>query len=92
MFFFFCNQTIISYGIVPCLWYSTLCIASVLQKVEEDCNSGFLIGGQLISDLSYTDDIAAVSTSMESLQKYLEFRSALARHAEEVGLLLRLSS
>ena len=58
-------------------------IASVLQKVEEDCDSGFLIGGQLISNLSYADDIAAVGTSVESLQKYLD---ALAKHAEEVGL------
>ncbi len=57
-------------------------IASVLQKVEEECNSGFTIGGQLISNLSYADNIAVVGSSMESLHKYLD---ALVSHAEEVG-------
>ena len=42
----------------------------------------------MISNLSYADDTAAVSTSMESLQKYLD---ALVRHAEEVGLHVNVS-
>ena len=37
----------------------------------------------MISNLSYTDDIVVIGSSMESLQKYID---ALARHSEEVGL------
>ena len=63
-------------------------IASIILKTEEECNSGFSIGGQLLSNLSYADDIAAVNSSSQELQKYLH---ALARHSAEVGLFVNVS-
>ncbi len=58
-------------------------IAAIQQQVEEECNSGISMGGHLISNLSYADDIAVVSNSVDGLQKYLD---ALSYHSSQVGL------
>ena len=58
---------------------------AVLKPV---CSSRLHIGGQLLSNLSYADDIAAVSKSQIDLQNFL---NSLARHATEVGLSINVS-
>ena len=65
-----------------------LVITAVISKAENECDSGFSIGGQLLSNLSYADDIAAVSKSQIDLQNFL---NSLARHATEVGLSINVS-
>ena len=65
-----------------------LVIAHVLSKVEEDCDSSYSVGGQLISNLSYADDIAVISNSIEDIQGYLD---GLAKYAGEVGLHVNVS-
>ncbi len=58
-------------------------IAAILQQVEEECSSGVTMGGHLISNLSYADDIAVISNSVNGLQEYLD---ALSHHSSLVGL------
>ena len=63
-------------------------VASIILKTEEECDTGYPIGGQIISNLSYADDIAAMSHDSHKLQEYVNI---LARHAEEVGLYINVS-
>ena len=63
-------------------------IASIIYKTEATCNSGFSIGGHLLSNLGYADDIAAVNNSSSEMQKFI---NTLAKNAEEVGLFINLS-
>ncbi len=58
-------------------------IASIIQKADEECPTGTSIGGHLISNLSYADDIAILSSSVDGLQKYL---NALSHQSSLVGL------
>ena len=58
-------------------------LAAIILKTEEEENSGFSIGGQIISNLSYADDIAASNTNIDSLQNFI---NRLAMNASEVGL------
>ena len=46
-------------------------IATVILQAEAECNSRYSIGGNLISNLSYADDIAAMSRSSKELQQFL---------------------
>ena len=73
-------------------------IAAVLYKTEEDTKhcrppdqdctySGYSIGGQVISNLGYADDIAAINANKYNLQMFL---SKLAKYAEEVGLKINI--
>ncbi len=63
-------------------------IAAIQQQVEEECNSGISMGGHLISNLSYADDIAVVSDSVDELQKYLD---SLSYHSSKVGLKINVA-
>ena len=47
-------------------------ITIVIWKAESDCMSGFTIGGQLISNLAYADDISLRNSSQRELQKLLD--------------------
>ena len=40
-------------------------IASIIAKAEEDCGTGFSIGGRILSDLTYADDIALINQSQK---------------------------
>ena len=63
-------------------------IAAIILKTESDCKSGFSIGGHLLSNLSYADDIAATNTSKEELQAFLD---CVVKYLAEVGLFINVS-
>ena len=46
-------------------------IATVILQAGTECNSRYYIGGNLISNLSYADDIAAMSRSSKELEQFL---------------------
>ncbi len=46
-------------------------IALIIQKADEECHCGASIGGHRKSNLSYADDIAVLSNSVDGLQKSL---------------------
>ena len=58
-----------------------------MVKTEEVCNSGFSIGGRILSNLSYADDIALTNECPIKLQ---EFANELAKNAKEIGLEVNL--
>jgi len=45
-------------------------IAAIVLR--DSCNSGFSIGVRLLSNLSYANDITAISNSQNDLQKFLD--------------------
>ena len=63
-------------------------IASIINKTESSCNSGFSIGGHLLSNLGYADDIAILNNSEIEIQKFIDI---LSKNAEEVGLFINVS-
>ena len=63
-------------------------IASIIHKTESICNSGFSIGGHLLTNLGYADDIEILNDSSQEMQKYID---NLATNAEEVGLSTNIS-
>ena len=63
-------------------------VASIINKTESSCNSGYSIGGHLLSNLAYADDIATLNNSVIEMQKYID---TLAKNAEEVGLYINIS-
>ena len=63
-------------------------IAAIISKAESDCKSGFSIGGHLLSNLSYADDIAAINQSPKDLQAVLD---CIVKYSAEVGLFLNIS-
>ena len=65
-----------------------LLIAAILLKAESECNSGYSIGGFLISNLSYADDIATLSRSSQELQCFLDI---IAKYSADVGLFVNVS-
>ena len=56
-------------------------LAAVILKTEDVCNSGFSIGGHIISNLSYADDIALTNTCPANLQTFV---NELAKNALEI--------
>ena len=62
-------------------------IAAIITKSEE-CQSGFSIGGQLLSNLSYADDIALINSKSNDLQQFID---PLVKHSAEVGLHINVS-
>ena len=62
-------------------------IVAIIWKSESDCQSGFSIGGKLISNLTYADDIALVNTA----QKDQKFIDCLVKYSAEVGLCVNVS-
>ena len=63
-------------------------IAALVLQVENECTSGFSIGGHTLSNLSYADNIAVISNSRCELQTFLHL---LAKYAAEVGLKINVS-
>ena len=59
-----------------------------MLKAEDVCNSGFSIGGCVLSNLSYADDIALLNECTAKLQ---DFVNELAKIAKEIGLEINLS-
>ena len=59
-----------------------------MLKTEDVCNSGFSIGGCILSNLSYADDIALLNKCTAKLQ---DFVNQLAKNAKEIGLEINLS-
>ena len=62
--------------------------AAIISKAESDCKSGFSIGGHLLSNLSFADDIAAINQSPKDLQAFLD---CIVKYSAEVGLFLNIS-
>ena len=67
---------------------SCVALAAVMLKTEEVCNSGFSIGGHILSNLSYADDIALTNECPIQLQLFV---NELAKNAKEIGLEINLS-
>ena len=63
-------------------------LAAVMLKTEEVCDSGFSIGGRILSNLSYADDIALLNECSTKLQLFV---NELAKNAKEVGLEINLA-
>ena len=63
-------------------------LAAVILKTEDVCNTGFSIGGHIISNLSYADDIALSNTCPANLQLFV---NELAKNASDIGLEINLS-
>ena len=63
-------------------------IATFILEAESECKSGFSIGGQLLSNLTYADDIAATNRSQRELQTFLD---CLVKYSSEVGLHINVS-
>ena len=61
---------------------------AIILKSETECNSGFSIGGHLLSNLNCADDIAAISGSCQELQAFLD---CLAKYSAEVVLFINIS-
>ena len=62
-------------------------LAAVMLRTEETCNSGFSIGGNILSNLSYADDIALTNDCPHKLQQFV---NELAKNAREIGLEINL--
>ena len=63
-------------------------LAAVILKTEDSCQSGYPIGGRVLSNLSYADDIAVVNDCLVHLQSFVD---ALSENAQEIGLQINLS-
>ena len=63
-------------------------IATIILKAESECSSGYSIGGHLLSNLSYADDIAAIAKSSNDLQKFLDL---VVEYSAEVGLFVNVT-
>ena len=63
-------------------------IAAIIMKAESECNFGYSIGGHLLSNLSYADDIAAITSSCKELQQFLD---CVVKHSADVGLFINVS-
>ena len=63
-------------------------IAAIITKSEEECQSGFSIGGQLLSNLSYADHIALINNKTQDLQQSID---ALVQQSADVGLHINVS-
>ena len=65
-----------------------LLLLFVILKTEDSCQSGYSIGGWLLSNHSYADDIAVVNDCLTNLQSFID---ALSENAEEIGLEINLT-
>ena len=63
-------------------------LAAVMLRTEETCQSGFSIGGQILTNLSYADDIALTNECPSKLQLFV---NELANNAKEIGLEINLT-
>ena len=63
-------------------------LASVLFQTETSCHSGFSVGGVIISNLGYADDIALTNSCPMKLQ---EFINEFSKNAQEIGLQINFS-
>ena len=63
-------------------------LAAVILKTEDSCQSGYPIGGRILSNLSYADDIAVVNDRLTNLQSFI---NALSENAKEIGLHINLT-
>ena len=73
-----------------CITHLAICIvtAAVISKTESDCESGYSIGGHLLSNLTYADDIAAINSTQSQLQDFLD---CIVNYSAEVGLHMNVS-
>ena len=62
-------------------------IASIIIKAE-DCGTGYTIGGRILSNLTYADDITLMNKSERELQHFLD---CLVKYSSEVGLFINVS-
>lgn len=62
--------------------------ATIILQTEEECPSGFSIGGYLLSNLSYADDMAIINNSRQKLQ---EFLNNLSKTAANFGLQINVA-
>ena len=63
-------------------------LAAVILKTEDSCQSGYAIGGRILSNLSYSDDIAVTNNCLKNLQSFID---ALSDNAKEIGLEINLT-
>ena len=55
-------------------------LAALIQQTESECQSNYPIGGSLLSNFSYADDIVALSNSRSDLQHFLDI---LVKHMQQ---------
>ena len=63
-------------------------ISAIVTKAKEDCQTGFSNAGQLLSNLTYADDIALKNRIQQDLQQCID---SLVKHSAEVGLYINVS-
>ena len=72
---------------LSCFLFCLVLAMVVLKTEEQNPDSGFKIGGKLISNLGYSDDTAILGMDERKLQKYFDdFR----KNAKEVGLKINI--
>lgn len=62
-------------------------LSAVILKTEDNCNHGYSIGGQIISNLAYADDIAVTNSDIKLLQHFID---NLTSNAKEIRLEINL--
>ena len=64
-------------------------LSSVIMKTEEQSpDSGYSVGGQILSNLAYADDIALANRDIHDLQNFV---NVLATNAKDIGLKIYIS-
>ena len=63
-------------------------IAAIISKAESDSESGYSIGGHLLSYLAYADDIAALDSTQGQLKDFLD---CIMKYSAEVELHINVS-
>jgi len=67
----------------PCLF--NLYAEAAIREAFDGYNKGFQIGGRVINNLRYADDVVLIATSSEDLQELIDLVRA---SSEKVGLLI----
>jgi len=67
----------------PCLF--NLYAEAAMREALEGYNEGFKIGGKVINNLRYADDVVLITTSPEDLQELI---NRVRAYSENVGLLI----
>ena len=62
-------------------------LSAVILKTEENCNHGYSVGGQIISNLAYADNIAVTNSDIKLLQHFVD---NLTSNAKEIELEINL--
>ena len=72
-------------GCILSPWLVNLYAESAMREALDGYNRGFRIGGKVINNLRYADDVVRIATSPENLQKLVD---RVRASSEKVGLLI----